>query len=242
MKILDWYYRKCSSGDLLKIAEKYSIQVSWIIEAGCHDGSDTVEMAKRFPNAQVYAFEPDPKSREKAELRFKTDQGNTIELFPYGLSDRKCSKFLSYVNSEKGNGTSSISMYGTDSVELIRLDDFISLPSNSGLLWLDVEGHAESALKGMVRTLKRINLAKIEIQMHQKSEQRPQDFEEVSRIMIEAGLIPIFGPIHPGYFGDMYFVRSNSVGLVGKIKSNFIRLQMWLLHKHIYPLLNKPRN
>jgi FkbM family methyltransferase len=241
VKLLEWYYRKCGAGDLYKISERYSFEVSWIIEAGCHDGMDTLELIKHFSAAQVYAFEPDPKAREKAESRFKEIRSNTIQLFPYGLSDQQDSQFLNYVNDEKGTGTTSISTKGSESVELIALDEFVSLPVKSGLLWLDVEGHAVKALKGMEQTLKGIDLAKIEIQMHQKSEQRPQDFEEVIKIMNHAGLIPIYGPIHPGYFGDIYFARSQSISFNGKIKSFLIRLQMWLLHKHIYPLLNKPK-
>ena len=242
MKLLDWYYAKCGDGDLAKFSKKYSIEIDWIIEAGCHDGSDTLDLVKNFPTAQVYAFEPDPKSRAQAELRFNETSEGKIKLFPYGLSYQNSSQFLSYVNNEKGRGTSSISETGTDPVEIISLDRFLSLPSNSGLLWLDVEGHAVNALRGMKETLKGIDLAKVEIQMHQKSDQRPQDFAEVIEIMAEADLIPVKGPIHPGFFGDIYFVKRQSVSIFGIIVSLLLRLQMQLLHRVIYPLLSKPRD
>lgn len=146
-----------------------------------------------------------------------------------------------FENDKKGNGTSTISDNGSEIVEVIRLDEFLTLPTSGGLLWLDVEGHATKALGGMKKTLNGIDLAKIEIQMHQMSEDRPQDFVKVIKIMREAGLIPINGPIHPGYFGDLYFVRTQSVSLIGRILSLMLRCQMQLLHRLIYPLLGKPR-
>lgn len=240
MEILNWYYKKCGAGDLREISERFGLKVDWIIEAGCHDGTDTLELIKHFPKARIYAFEPDPKSRAIAESRFQTFATKRIELFPFGLSNIGATKFLDYVNNEKGNGTSSISEIGTDPVETIALDDFEKFPANSGLLWLDVEGHAINALIGMKKTLNGIELAKIEIQMHEKSEQRPQDFQQVITIMKQAGLVPLFVPLHPGYFGDIYFARVTSLNKRNRLKSLALRFQMWLLHMHIYPILHKP--
>ncbi len=240
MKILDWYYKKCGTGDLREISERFALNVNWIVEAGCHDGADTLELLKQFPKAKIFAFEPDPKSRAVAESRFQAVTTEKIELFPFGLSSLGGTKFLNYVNNEKGNGTSSISEIGTDPVETIALDDFQKMPANSGLLWLDVEGHAVNALTGMKKTLTGIELAKIEIQMHEKSAQRPQDFQEVITIMKQAGLVPLFVPLHPGYFGDIYFARRTSLNMKARLKSLALIFQMWLLHIHIYPVLHKP--
>ena len=52
-----------------------------------------------------------------------------------------------------------------------------------GLLWLDVEGHAVQALSGATKTLRKITLAKIEIQMHDMSLGRNADLFSVIKII-----------------------------------------------------------
>ena len=240
MRFLDWYYKVISATDLRAIANRHSIEIGWIVEAGCHDGTDTLILLQEFPNSKIVAFEPDPISRSKADERFKTLPKEQVELHPFGLSNEESAKFLNYVDNLKGNGTSSISESGIDGVQTVTLDAFRSFPSNGGLLWLDVEGHAVNALLGMVETLKGIDLAKIEIQMHQKSSQRKQDYLEVLGMMAERGLIPTHVPLHPGFFGDIYFVRRELVGTSTRIRAYLLTFQMKMLHGLIYPLLGKP--
>ena len=240
MRFLDWYYNVIGTADLRVIANAHSIEIGWIVEAGCHDGTDTLNLLQNFPNSKIITFEPDPISRSKAEERFGTIPKGQVELHPFGLSNEESIKFLSYVENLKGNGTTSISENGIDGVQTVTLDAFRSFPANGGLLWLDVEGHAVNALLGMVTTLRGIDLAKIEIQMHQKSIQRQQDYLEVIDIMAEAGLVPTHVPLQPGFFGDIYFVRKELLGTSSKIRANLLIFQMKLLHGLIYPLLGKP--
>lgn len=242
MKILDWYYRKIGNGKLDKIAKDYSLKITWIIEAGCHDATDTLELIENFKDARVYAFEPDPVSRAKAEEKLASVQDLNAELHPFGLSNERTKKYLNYSFNERGSGTTSISDDGVDIVELITLDGFMDFPSNRGLLWLDVEGHAVEALDGMRGTLRGIDLAKIEVQMHQISNQRPQDYAKVIKIMNEAGLIPSHVPLQPGFFGDIYFIRRGQVGWLIKVKSQILISQMRILHECVYPMLKKPKH
>ena len=241
MKILDWYYSKAGSVELKGLAERYSIEISWIIEAGCHDGTDTLQLLRDFQHAQICAFEPDPLSRAKAEINLGTTLKGIVEIHPFGLSNARSSKFLSYFENQKGKGTSSISSKGVDPIETVALDNFREFPPKFGLLWLDVEGHAVPALNGMTKTLLGVDLAKIEVQMHRKSSQRPKDYNEVINIMKKAGLVPSHVPLHPGFFGDIYFVRSELIGIVANGKSKLLVAQMKFLHKYLYPLLGKPR-
>jgi len=241
MQILDRYYRAMGTADLKSVSQKHSIAINWIIEAGCHDGSDTVELIRDFPKSNIFAFEPDPISRAIAEEKYLKLGNSGLELYPFGLSDENSQKFLDYVDNQRGSGTTSLAEWGTESVKTVALDKFRKLPSSGGLLWLDVEGHAVKALLGMQKTLKGVDIAKVEVQMHQKSEQRKQDYGYVMDIMAQAGLIPIKAPLHPGYFGDIYFVRKGFVNIATLIRSKLLTFQMRMLHNHVYPILNKPK-
>jgi hypothetical protein len=106
---------------------------------------------------------------------------------------------------------------------------------------LDVEGHAVSALSGMRETLQQVIIAKIEIQMHDMSLRKKSDYRKVLTILQNVELFPISTPIHPGYFGDMIFVRKDALSISMRLKSLLLRKQMIFLHTFLYPLLRKPK-
>ena len=107
------------------------------------------------------------------------------------------------------------------------------------LLWLDVEGHTLQALQGMQRALSNVVLAKIEVQLHTRNEDFKKDLFEVMKIMKKASLIPIYGPIHPSYFGDVIFVHRENAPIKFKIRSKILITHFFLLHKVAYPALGK---
>jgi FkbM family methyltransferase len=57
-----------------------------IFDVGAHIGQTTGEFRRRFPNAQIFSFEPFPESFERLQANSKTDQG--IHVFNYGLADQ----------------------------------------------------------------------------------------------------------------------------------------------------------
>jgi hypothetical protein len=114
--------------------------------------------------------------------------------------------------------------------------------SYGGLLWLDVEGHATSALRGASKNLRYIAAAKVEIQMHDMNDALMADYHEVNNIMLSSGLFPVRAPIFPGFFGDVIYLNKRELSLGDKIWSYTLRLQMWLLHDFVYPLLGKPKS
>jgi FkbM family methyltransferase len=55
---------------------------SVILELGAHDGSQTLELSAHFPNAKIFAFEPDPRAARK----FKTHVTEPrIQLFEMAI-------------------------------------------------------------------------------------------------------------------------------------------------------------
>ena len=63
---VDWYYLFLGNMDVIEIAKRRSIDIDWILEAGCHDGSDTVVLSNYFQPDRYLAFEPDATARIKA--------------------------------------------------------------------------------------------------------------------------------------------------------------------------------
>ena len=246
MNILNKYYQYSLGPDILAIVEKLNLKLDFVIEAGCHDGTDTERFLKHLKGAKIYAFEPDSKARLKAEKKLIRFIPKQISISPYALSNCRGEAFLVFEGvstdgTQAGSGATRIAKKGKKAVQTRMLDEMLPNQLRRGLLWLDVEGHAVQALSGATKTLRKIIIAKIEIQMHDMGPGRNADLFSVLQIMKRSGLIPIYGPLHPGYFGDVIFIQSHKSGLKLKIKSFLIKIQFRILHKIIYPALNKPK-
>jgi FkbM family methyltransferase len=239
MKLLDSYYAKVGDCDVFDVALSFGIKINWVVEAGCHDGTDTVLINSKLNPSQIYAFEPDPSAFARAQALFERSLNN-VSLFPFGLSDENRVLYFKFPNDIKGTGLTILSTEGDVSVSVKRFDDVVQDLNFGGFLWLDVEGHATKALQGAGNMLPLLSLAKIEVQMHDMNDLRREDFFEVCRMMKVAGLRPLYAPIHPGYFGDVVFVHKRLLTRIQNLYSRFLYLQMFLLHKIVYPRLGKP--
>ena len=234
------YYQYFGKLDVIEIAKRRSIDIDWILEAGCHDGSDSIELFKNLKPKRYLAFEPDEVARAKASRLFAEKRIKEIELYPLGLSDTDGSKFLKYEAEGKGSGSTHFSASSGDVVDVVEFDEHFQVEESSGLLWLDVEGHAFQALTGMTKSLRKITLARVEVQLHKRDEDFCQDFIEIVRLMEQVSFIPIFGPVYPGYFGDIIFIKLNLATRRDKTRSKLLKLQMNILHLFLYPRINKP--
>ena len=202
-------------------------------------------MISAFELKWVFAFEPDDVARAKAEILLEPYLGKVVSLSSLGLSDITGEARLTK-NVSFGDGSSQVRKISSDildemsSISLTRLDDVKIDRDSGGLLWLDVEGHAVQALAGAVATLPAIDIAKIEIQMHDMSETRKSDAFKVIEICQNAGLMPIYFPMYPGYFGDIVFIRAEKLSHLHRFFAftSFILFQ--ILHKGIYPRIGKP--
>jgi hypothetical protein len=90
--------------------------------------------------------------------------------------------------------------------------------------------------------LRNLSVAKVEVQMHEMHEARKSDLFEVIQLLKFIGLTPIKAPLHPGYFGDLLFVKRSELGICLKFWSFVLQGQLVFLHKYLYPLLRKPSN
>lgn len=121
-KIKNLYYAAFGNTNVIEIAKDRDIEIDWILEAGCHDGTDTVELARAFEPNRYLAFEPDPAAREEASKRFKLEKLKDIELYPVGLSNEETSVYLKYEAEGKGSGSTHFSNVGEDLVRICKFD------------------------------------------------------------------------------------------------------------------------
>ena len=81
------FYNAFSNPGLLAVAQKRLIDYQWVIEAGCHDGTDTLKFLEMPNVVKIYAFEPDEIAANKAEAKFKS-HGERVKLHRLALMDR----------------------------------------------------------------------------------------------------------------------------------------------------------
>ena len=247
-KTFNRFYTAFSNPGLLSVAQKRQVDYQWIVEAGCHDGADTLKFLA-MPNVmKVYAFEPDEVAATKAEAKFKS-HGDRVELHRLALMDRPGFIDLSSPTGEFGDGSSIVGNFRTKLSELdseIRylkcsnLDTELKDLKGNGLLWLDVEGAAAKVLTGADNVLKSINLIQVEVELH-NSKHRKADFSSVNRILNRSKFSLIYAPLHPGFFGDAVYIKTELLNTLEKLRSRSLNVAYLLLHLIIYPPLGKPR-
>ena len=247
--LLNKFYAKYSSPGLLKVASERNLAFEWVVEAGCHDGSDTLEFLK-LPNVKrVFAFEPDDVAAELAEAKF-TSYLERVNLKRLALMDQPGFIEIISPSGNFGDGTSVISNFKSvrptcsDNQKFLACSTMdIELPdlTGSGLLWLDVEGSAAAVLSGSSVTLKSITLIQVEVDTH-TSKHRKANFAKVDKILSNSNFSLIFGPLHPGYFGDAMYLKNSHLTWWERLKSLALKCLYLTLHLVIYPLTFRPRN
>lgn len=240
-KILDFYYELFGNLNIPEIAQKRGIEIDCVIEAGCHDGTDTVILEGYFKPKRYLAFEPDKTARISAEALLKKQNIHSVSIFDFGLSDKDSSGFLKYEAEGAGSGSSHFGDTGDERVSVKAFDEHFEINNHKALLWLDVEGHAQQVLSGMQIALKNVYCARVEVQLHTRNLDFKRDYRNVIKMMKKASLIPIYGPVYPGYFGDIVFIKSSHMSATDLVRSTILRLQFVIFHNGIYPLINRPK-
>jgi FkbM family methyltransferase len=242
------FYNAFSNPGLLAVAQKRLIDYQWVVEAGCHDGTDTLKFLE-MPNVlKVYAFEPDEVAAKKAEAKFKS-HGERVKLHRLALMDRPGFIDVSSPTGEFGDGNSIVGNFRSDESELdsgikylrcSNLDSELKDLTGNGILWLDVEGAAAKVLTGAASVLKSISLIQVEVELH-NSKYRKADFSHVNRILSKSKFSLIYAPLQPGFFGDAVYIKAEFLGTFEKLRSRALIAAYLVLHLLIYPVLGKPR-
>lgn|SRR3990167_11033729 len=201
-----------------------------IVEAGAYDGSETVMMAKKIPDAKIYSFEPVPELYRK--LNTKANSYKNINTYQLALADfNGKTKFHTSEESDAPGVVSQSSSIlkpkdhliysstcfkNTIEVSAVTLDTWAK--SNNidhiDFLWLDMQGYELNTLKASPEILKTVKVIFTEVEFVEayagqslyqeiKSWLESQGFKMVARNFDE----PIVKINAGNWFGDALFIR-----------------------------------
>ena len=226
--------------NLFKYCEENEIFFDWVVEAGVHDGTDTLKFAELPYVMKVFGFEPDYEALMRAEILLNEFSDKVI-LIHKALSDREGISNLIFLDDIPGTGSTQIGEVNGKVTRLgivtTKLDLEIDPMSNEGVMWLDVEGHAVKVLRGSVNTLAFIKAAQIECELRDMGGERKRNYSEVIKLMRNSGLHLVNAPIYPVPFCDLIFIRTES--LFYKWKSYYFKFLLFMTHRIVFKILYK---
>lgn len=169
-------------------------------DLGAHFGIYSIGLARRVgPTGEVAAFEPNPSSFARLRCHARRNRLPWLKLFPAAASDRAGSAEI-YTYGDPGSTSTHLPNPGEPrqeactpiGIETVRLDDLVAAGRvrPPRFVKIDVEGHAEPALEGMMATLARHRPILI-IAIHS-----PEESAGVGRLL--GGLGYSFASIEPG--------------------------------------------
>jgi FkbM family methyltransferase len=178
-----------------------------ILEAGAHNGFNTLQMAEFWPSARIYAFEPVPAAF--AELMEKTSRYSAqIHCYQVGLGANK-GRVPMYVSGDGSSGScqsssllapaeghfSEYSFVGFDqtlNVDVVTIDEWASENNVSRIdfIRLDMQGYELEALKGAHNILKNASAVQLEVSHVQLYKGAPL-YPKVKTWMFEHGFRPV---------------------------------------------------
>lgn len=170
---------------------KDNFEADYFMDIGANIGLYSLSFAKEFSHLQVKAFEPQPKIYSQLNMNFSlNDYFPRCRAFNYGISEEESILEMSVPKNSNANNAGMGRIGGfadktlnieTFNIETKKLDSFFDLKDKNIAIKIDVEGHEESALKGMKDLVKNNNvLMQIEI--------FPENLSEVMELLNSMGL------------------------------------------------------
>lgn len=187
-----------------------------VVEAGAHDGSDTVGFARLWPMGQVHAFEPMPPNFQRLVDRVKDLDNVRLYRSALGTSTGQASMWV----SDGGDQSSSIHApkahlevfpeitFGRQTeVPITTLDAWSEREGieRVDFLWLDMQGHELAALRHAAKVLPTVRAMVIEVFVKELYEGSPL-WPEVREWLAGQGFVVRREVIGPA-FGDVLVTR-----------------------------------
>lgn len=148
------YYEKIDSDMILRLAKGCKN----IFDIGGNFGWYSLLWAKNNPEAQLYTFEPVPRTHEYLKKNIVLNGLKNIQLFNFGFSDSE--QELNFYYYPEGSGNASIAnlteLEGVQSVscKVKKLDDFVNESgSRIDFIKCDVEGAELLVFKGGMESI-----------------------------------------------------------------------------------------
>ena len=130
-----------------------------IFDIGANVGWYTLSLAKRYPAAHIYAFEPVPKTFKELLNHKRLNRLTNITAFNFGFSDKEGTVDFYYYPEDSGNA-SLVNISGFRNVQKItgqvwKMDRFVhENNTHPDFIKCDVEGAELLVFKGGLNTLK----------------------------------------------------------------------------------------
>jgi FkbM family methyltransferase len=150
-----------------------------IVEAGAHNGSDTLEMARLWPRGQIHAFEPIPHVYRRLEAR--TAELRNVRTYQIALGAETGTASM-WLSSGTGDASSSfldpkkhlevfptIEFRETIEVPVTTLDDWSQSANVTRVdfMWLDLQGYEFAALQHAKRVLPTVSAIVLEVSIEE---------------------------------------------------------------------------
>lgn len=174
---MDGYFNRILTEPFIKEIKNYIdfFKVKTILEIGSRDGCQARELAKYFPHAQVYTFEPLPSNL--SWVYKNTDDLDNVEVIPCAVSD--INGTVNFYEVYNGNvGASSLLKVNDHprsrqwlqrpiEVESIRMDTWLEKKSidHIDILWADVQGAEKLVFESFGKYLNNIDCISTEIEV-----------------------------------------------------------------------------
>lgn len=127
-----------------------------IFDVGANIGIVSVVMANLYPDAKIYAFEPEPNNYRI--LKMNTEKYPNIEIYNVGLGAKNQSRDLFFSDNPSNNGGFSLHALGCDTNRRVKVDiadvaQFIAEVSGPpDVIKIDAEGAEHEVLTSILPT------------------------------------------------------------------------------------------
>lgn len=199
----------------------YSLLIAYrpavICDVGSLDGQQALRFKRICPKATVVAFEANPFSCEQIRRNVEIQKSGVI-VEHLAASDKAGPVDFHAVEGvpeqsslrERVSGNFAHFPRTTTTVDAVRLDDYVGVPTGSVALWIDVEGAAAEALEGAT------GLAEHVIAVHVEAETQEiwagqSTASSVLRRLRDWGLEPVArAPVVCGFQYDYLLIRADA--------------------------------
>lgn len=162
---------------VLDLIQKYIPENSVIFEAGAHEGHDTIRMAKQWPHATIYGFEPVPAIFDV--LKNNVASCPNVHVVQKALSSKN-EVVQMHISSGRSNGSSSllepkdhlnfhpdINFNSSIAVETVTVDDFCTAQGIDKIdfMWLDMQGNEWPVLNACEKALAHVKVVFTEVSL-----------------------------------------------------------------------------
>lgn len=199
--------------------------IKYIFEFGSRYGEDTIQFAKIYPDATIWGFECNPKTKEKCSEKLK--EFNNVIFSDCAISDELGTATFFSIDEKRtettwidGNqGASSLfQASGKYPVEkyvqnptVVKTTTLKQVMSEQqipriDIMWMDIQGAELMALRGLEEKISNVSIIFTEVEFFEIYKEQPL-FGQISNFLCEKGF-RFCGFLNKGeYAGDALFVN-----------------------------------